>query len=117
MRGSDRTVERRVGREISTRGGMAKGNDASVTKEEKRAASAPAASGDKYPGIEGATRGEVDAFLEALDEFQPVVRACDDKFGFDERVCLGFARRRAFRSPRSLRDRLTGEPERRFQTS
>jgi len=46
-----------------------------VTKEEKRAASAPA-SGDKYPGIEGATRGEVDAFLEALDEFQPVVRAC-----------------------------------------
>ena len=75
---SDRTngrrVERRVGREISTRGGMAKGNDA-VTKEEKRAASAPA-SGDKYPGIEGATRGEVDAFLEALDEFQPVVRAC-----------------------------------------
>ena len=75
MRGSDRTVERRVGREISTRGGMAKGNDASVTKEEKRAASASAASGDKYPGIEGATRGEVDAFLEALDEFQPVVRA------------------------------------------
>jgi hypothetical protein len=53
---------------------MAKGNDASVTKEEKRAASA-SASGDKYPGIEGATRGEVDAFLEALDEFQPVVRA------------------------------------------
>jgi hypothetical protein len=95
---------------------MAKGNDASVTKEEKRAASAPAGSGDKYPGIEGATRGEVDAFLEALDEFQPVVRACDG-FGFDERVRLGFARRRAFRSPRSLRDRLTGEPERRFQTS
>ena len=29
---------------------------------------------DKYPGIEGATRGEVDAFLEALDDFQPVVR-------------------------------------------
>ena len=69
-----RATCRRVGREISTRGGMAKGNDA-VTKEEKRAASAPA-SGDKYPGIEGATRGEVDAFLEALDEFQPVVRVC-----------------------------------------
>lgn len=69
-----RATCRRVGREISTRGGMAKGNDA-VTKEEKRAASA-SASGDKYPGIEGATRGEVDAFLEALDEFQPVVRAC-----------------------------------------
>ena len=95
---------------------MAKGNDA-VTKEEKRAASA-SASGDKYPGIEGATRGEVDAFLEALDEFQPVVRARDDGFGFgfDERVRLGFARR-AFRSLLSLRDRLTGEPERRFQTS
>jgi len=46
------------------------------------------------------------------------VRARDDEFGFgfDERVRLGFARR-AFRSPRSLRDRLTGEPERRFQTS
>jgi hypothetical protein len=56
---------------------MAKGNDG-VTKEEKRAASASAASGDKYPGIEGATRGEVDAFLEALDEFQPVVRAMRD---------------------------------------
>ena len=46
-----------------------------MTKEEKRAASTSAGSGDKYPGIEGATRGEVDAFLEALDEFQPVVRA------------------------------------------
>jgi len=34
---------------------MAKGNDA-VTKEEKRAASA-SASGDKYPGIEGADAG------------------------------------------------------------
>jgi len=46
------------------------------------------------------------------------VRACDDGFGFgfDERVRLGFARR-AFRSLLSLRDRLTGEPERRFQTS
>ena len=73
-----------------------------MTKEEKRAASASAASGDKYPGIEGATRGEVDAFLEALDEFQPVVRARDDGFGFgfDERVRLGFARRACRRSSR-----------------
>ena len=84
----ERTVERRVGREISTRGGMAKGNDAG-TKEEKRAASAPA-SGDKYPGIEGATRGEVDAFLEALDEFQPVVRARDATTGSGSGSMRGF---------------------------
>ena len=54
---------------------MAKGKDpvttttTTTTKEGEK----PGAT-DKYPGIEGATRGEVDAFLEALDDFQPVVR-------------------------------------------
>ena len=53
---------------------MTKGKDpvtttTTTTKEGEK----PGAT-DKYPGIEGATRGEVDAFLEALDDFQPVVR-------------------------------------------
>ena len=53
---------------------MAEGKDpvtttTTTTKEGEK----PGAT-DKYPGIEGATRGEVDAFLEALDDFQPVVR-------------------------------------------
>lgn len=51
---------------------MGKGKDpvTTTTKEGEK----PTAATDKYPGIEGATRGEVDAFLEALDDFQPVVR-------------------------------------------
>ena len=28
-----------------------------------------------YPGVPGATKAEVDAFLSALDDYQPVVRA------------------------------------------
>jgi len=49
---------------------MAKGKDPTTTTKEGEKPGAM----DKYPGIEGATRGEVDAFLEALDDFQPVVR-------------------------------------------
>ena len=30
---------------------------------------------DAYPGVPGATKAEVDDFLRALDDFQPVVRA------------------------------------------
>lgn len=50
---------------------MAKGKDpvTTTTKEGEKSGAT-----DKYPGIEGATRAEVDAFLEALDDFQPVVR-------------------------------------------
>ena len=72
--------EPRTTRKIATGGtdddDMAKGKDpvtttttTTTTKEGEK----PGAT-DKYPGIEGATRGEVDAFLEALDDFQPVVR-------------------------------------------
>ena len=73
----------RTTREIATGGtdaddddaaddGMAKGKDP-VTTTTTKEGEKPGAT-DKYPGIEGATRGEVDAFLEALDDFQPVVR-------------------------------------------
>ena len=37
-------------------------------------ARANAAPTDAYPGVPGATKAEVDAFLAALDDFQPVVR-------------------------------------------
>jgi hypothetical protein len=52
---------------------MAKGKDPVTTTTTTKEGEKPGAT-DKYPGIEGATRGEVDAFLEALDDFQPVVR-------------------------------------------
>ena len=38
-------------------------------------ARADALSADAYPGVPGATKAEVDDFLRALDDFQPVVRA------------------------------------------
>lgn len=47
-------------------------------KEPARATEATTASEeveDAYPGVPGATKAEVDAFLLALDEYQPVVRA------------------------------------------
>ena len=47
-------------------------------KEPARATEATTASGkdeDAYPGVPGATKAEVDAFLLALDDYQPVVRA------------------------------------------
>ena len=48
-------------------------------KEPARASAATTASGEDddegYPGVPGATKAEVDAFLSALDDYQPVVRA------------------------------------------
>mgnify|MGYP004265349859 CR=1 FL=1 len=48
-------------------------------KEPARASAATTASGEEddegYPGVPGATKAEVDAFLSALDDYQPVVRA------------------------------------------
>ena len=48
-------------------------------KEPARASAATTASGEGddegYPGVPGATKAEVDAFLSALDDYQPVVRA------------------------------------------
>ena len=38
-------------------------------------ARADARDADAYPGVPGATKAEVDDFLRALDDFQPVVRA------------------------------------------
>lgn len=72
----ERVRTNRTRLEIATGGpdddddGMTKGKDPVTTTKEGEKSGAT----DKYPGIEGATRGEVDAFLEALDDFQPVVR-------------------------------------------
>jgi len=41
---------------------------------------------DAYPGVPGATKGEVDAFLLALDDYQPVVRAFGGRGGFAREV-------------------------------
>ena len=43
-------------------------------RDAENGARANAAPTDAYPGVPGATKAEVDAFLAALDDFQPVVR-------------------------------------------
>jgi|MDTE01.2.fsa_nt_gb hypothetical protein len=54
--------------------------DARMPREEPaRAREGTTATGEGddegYPGVPGATKAEVDAFLSALDDYQPVVRA------------------------------------------
>ena len=43
-------------------------------RDAENGANANATATDAYPGVPGATKAEVDAFLAALDDFQPVVR-------------------------------------------
>ena len=79
-------------------------------------ARADARDADAYPGVPGATKAEVDDFLRALDDFQPVVRAdakrrrrgararsgTRDTNGVDARLTLFRERTRGFQIPDEL---------------
>lgn len=62
-------------RRSTTRGAMA--NENGEQTDSKLTSRANATPGESYPGVPGATRAEVDAFLEDLDSFQPIVRASE----------------------------------------